>query len=248
MKKTKTRMNKKTIITLFLVAALITCSLFPAVAAETTTTNEVSTAKAEERYLLTIVCEPQMELTEYDTVILRVYRVTSGESYSFKLYGYNHFSDKFVMPTGDYLITEIALQDRPDVVLINTKPEFTITGTDSLIIPITNSLIVHSSETTVSATETSEISTFHNPFAVEPDEPSGSDSNSNSVTVEPDGSESFANSSTSSFAYTELTEEHTGDEPNILEKSSKIILIIISAIILIGVAIFVMLRKRLKEE
>lgn len=247
MKKTKTRMNKKTIITFFLVAALITCSLFPAVAAENTTTNEISTTKAEERYLLTIVCEPQMELTEYDTVILRVYRVTSGESYSFKLYGYNHFSDKFVMPTGDYLITEIALQDRPDVVLINTKPEFTITGTDSLIVPITNSLIVHS-ETTVSATETSEITTFHNPFAVEPDESSGRDSNSNSVTVEPDGSESFTNLSTSSFAYTELTEERTGDEPNILEKSSKIILVIISAIIFIGVAIFVILRKRFKEE
>ena len=135
----------KRIITALVFIAVLYFSVIPAFAAATTvpvSKPEGTQAQEVKESLLILVGKPEIELTEYDVVTIRVYAMNSGKSYSFDLYGYNNFSDNFMMPEGDYLITEISVKDRSDLVLLNKKPEFTIKGTTSLIIPITNSLII----------------------------------------------------------------------------------------------------------
>lgn len=231
----------------FLLTLILTACMCVAGFAVGNNASAEDISSTEARCLVTFVCEPQIELTEYDTVILRIYHMVSGQSFAFKLYGYNNFADKFVIPVGDYLITEIALQDRPEIVLLNTKPEFTVSGVSSVIIPVTNSLVVRSA-TTTEATTAQETTTFYNPFVVQETDP-----NTSSLV----GDEKETNELNNSYSVEaskghsillETTDEHTEDEPDALKNSSKITLILIVAVILVGVAVFVVLRRRFREE
>ena len=220
--------------------------------ASSVTTSPDSTTTSEVQHLLTIVCTPEMELNEHDVVLLRVYNLSSGKSYSFKLYEYNNFSDKFMMPEGDYIVTELSLQDRTDVILINKTPKFSVNKTTSVIIPITNSGIV-TPQTSEPETTTSPPTTAYNPFIPPSETPTNTSSTTSDAANETTtNSNGFSEQHTES-QYTEnpsqivTTEENTENEPSDTPSTGdKIILIIIVVALLIAIAIAVIIYKRNK--
>lgn len=233
-------MLKKTL-SLFL-SIIILCITFIPAFAETTKVEE--TEVTEKMGMLIIICEPQIELTDYDTVYLRAYHLSSGKSYSFKLYGYNDFADKFMMPEGDYLITELSLVDRSNIILLNSNPNFTVKGSTTVMVPITNTGIIISDSTTVSTTEAPE-TTYYNPFVYT--EETEISSESFSISDETGGSqEQETNSGLSSL--NSSTTENAEDEPrNSSKKSGKIILSIIGVATLVAIAFVIAIRRRIKE-
>lgn len=234
-----TEMFKK-ILSLLLSVIVLFVAAIPAFAETTAEVAEETTAKSG---LLIIICEPKIELTDYDTVYLRAYNLNSGETYAFKLYGYNDFSDKFVMPEGDYLITELSLVDRANVILMNSNPSFTVHGSTTVTIPIANAGIIISGSTETTENETTG-TTYHNPFVYT--EKTEATSEISSTLGETDESQEQTNNGLSS--QTNTTTQKTEDEPQeSSNKSGKIILFVIGVLVVIAIAFVIAVKRRNRE-
>lgn len=235
-----TEMFKK-ILSLFLSTIILCVTAIPSFA-ETTEAKE--TEVTEKMSLLIIICEPQIELTDYDTVLLRAYHLKSGKSYSFKLYGYNDFADKFMMPEGDYLITELSLVDRNNIILLNSNPNFTVKGSTTVKVPITNTGILISDSTVISTTETPE-TTYYNPFVYIEETEISSESFS---TLDETGGLQEQETNPGLSSLNSSTTENAEDEPqNSSKKSGKIILSIIGIATLAAIAFVIAIKHRIKE-
>lgn len=244
----------KKIITALVFIAVLYFSVIPAFAAVTTvpvSNPEGTQAQEVKESLLILVGKPEIELTEYDVVTIRVYAMNSGKSYSFDLYGYNNFSDNFMMPEGDYLITEISVKDRSDLVLLNKKPEFTIKGTTSLIVPITNSLIIAPPVTT--EPPTTQEATYYNPFEPQPNTGAVPNSNTSEQPSEDESASLPGNVSVpgkpEQSSNDQATESETEDgEQNSKNIGSKIVILIVVLALIAGIASVIIIRKRVNEE
>lgn len=235
---------------------IISILLFVLVTILSVLPTAVSATEVQE-HLLTIICRSQLEnekLGEDDVINLMLYCLTDGKSYSFDIYGYNNFTDKFMMPEGEYMVTEISIKERGDIILFNHTSKFTIKDSTTLDVPITNSGIlitnpINDNETTAF---TLEETTYYDPFTPsKPTEP-----NTTLPTIdpndEPDNPSSTQNSSSENtdVDYTtsptpSTTESSTDEEPNEPGSGQNIVVFIIVIALFIGViAVVVIMKKR----
>lgn len=207
------------------------------------------TASASEtnEHMLTIICRPQDKtflLDDYDEISVRVLNKNTGKTSSFVLYGYNKFVDKFMVKEGDYLITEISVKTQKDLVLLNENPLFSVSDNTSLIIPLV------SAKSTIVEESTAEATSYYNPF----------EQNSSIITTVPDKKEpSTKQDSTETYTF-EYIEENTTESPSKYEQetitedpssndtnvSDYIIFAILIVLIILGILVYVAIRKRNK--
>jgi len=206
----------------------------------------VSAAETDE-HILTIICRLQDEtfsLDDYDEISVRMLNKNTGKTNSFTLYGYNKFIDKIMVKEGDYLITEISVKTQKNVVLLNENPLFSVSDNTSLIIPLV------SAKSTIIKESTTEVTSYYNPF----------EQNSSMTTTVPNGNENSTKQDSNETYTFEYIEENTTESPSKYEQetttedpssndanvSDYIIFAILIVLIILGILVYVAIRKRNK--
>lgn len=204
----------------------------------------VSYAAADE-FLVTLLCKPDSSLKydDYSVVNVTLICEESGKSYTYKLYPYNNFSDKILLPRGHYMVVNSTIEGRNDVIFGINSDTVDVQASTAIVYSLYDSRITTAATTTQETTQKIETTRFDITIPAKVSE-------KETHLIETQINTSKQNESTEFISNQEVYETTTYATAQAEEKDERSIkglaFISISAIVIIAIGICIF--KRTKDE